>query len=425
MDHNSVKADIVGEYESRTARSRAEFERFCRHLPGGETRSITFYAPYPVVVSEGRGGVIRDLDGNEYLDVLNNYTALVHGHAFAPAVEAARAVLEKGTVFPAPHLAQLELAETLTGRYPAVERVRFTNSGTEASLLALRIARAETGRRRVVFFEGGYHGSLPEFLEGGAEVVSVPYNDADALGAIDAFVAAVIVEPFLGSGGVIPAEPAVLRAVEERCREVGALLVLDEVQALRNAFGGMHSDLGLRPDLVLMGKIIGGGFPIGAVGGRAGALELTSVRSGGSLSHSGTFNGNIASMSAGCAALAALDAGAIAELNARAERLAGEISAGARRAGVPVSVTRSGSIMQVHLAPEPPRSAAEVKAIPARWTALLHIALLLEGVYCAPRGMLNLSTALDELQLKKISAAYEHAFEHIAPAIAAPERAEP
>ena len=123
--------------------------------------------------------MVRDVDGNEYLDVLNNYTALVHGNGFGPALEAARAVLEAGTVFPAPHLAQLELAQMLTGRYRNVERVRFTNSGTEATLLALRIARAATGRARVVIFEGGYHGSIPEFLDGGGQTTSVPYNDAD------------------------------------------------------------------------------------------------------------------------------------------------------------------------------------------------------------------------------------------------------
>lgn len=134
-----LAATTIDEYEARTTVSRALFEQFCRHLPGGETRSVTRYDPYPVVLAEGNGALVRDVDGNEYLDVLNNYTSLVHGHCFAPISEAVRSTLSVGTVFPAPTAALLELASTLTGRYRAAERVRFTNSGTEASLLAMRI----------------------------------------------------------------------------------------------------------------------------------------------------------------------------------------------------------------------------------------------------------------------------------------------
>jgi glutamate-1-semialdehyde 2,1-aminomutase len=185
--------------------------------PGGETRSVSHYDSYPVVLAEGHGALVRDVDGNEYIDVLNNCTSLVHGHGFGPITEAVQAVLPKGTVFPAPTDAQLELASMLTGRYPAAGRVRFTNSGTEASLLAARIVRAATGRRRIVIFGGGYHGSIPEFVDGGGQAATIPYNDfnqADA--AIDSSVAAVFAERFLGSGGVILAAPGFLRAIEDR-----------------------------------------------------------------------------------------------------------------------------------------------------------------------------------------------------------------
>ena len=175
--------------------------------------------------------------------------------------------------------------------------------------------------------------------------------------AIDSSVAAVFAEPFLGSGGVIPAAPGFLHAVEERAHAVGSLFVLDEVQSLRNAFGGMHSELGLDPDLIVMGKVIGGGFPVGAVGGKASLLNLTSARDCGVLSHAGTFNGNVVTMSAGAASLRALDVEAITTLNAQALSLAGKIEAAGRLVGIPVSVTRSGSIMHVHLVAEPPGSA--------------------------------------------------------------------
>ena len=213
-----LRTTTTEEYEARTPVSRGYFERFCRHLPGGETRSVTHFDPYPVVVAEGHGPLVLDVDGNEYIDVLNNYTSLVHGHGFGPITEAVQAAMSAGTVFPAPHGALLELASMLTERYTAVELVRFANSGTEASLLATRIARAATGRRRVVIFEGSYHGSIPEFLDGGGQAVSVAYNDFDqAGGAIDSSVAAVFAEPFLGSGGVIPAEAGFLERDRGTC----------------------------------------------------------------------------------------------------------------------------------------------------------------------------------------------------------------
>jgi glutamate-1-semialdehyde 2,1-aminomutase len=406
--------DLIRQYEARTARSRDYHEQACGYLPGGETRSITHYEPYPVVLAEGHGALIGDVDGNEYVDVLNNYTALVHGHAFPPVVEAVRAALPGGTVFPAPHAHQLALARTLCERFPAAERVRFTNSGTEAALLALRIARAATGRRRVVMFSGGYHGGVPELVDGGAETVRVPYNDADhAAAAIDSSIAAVFAEPFLGTGGVIPASREFLRQVQESARAAGSVFVLDEVQALRNAFHGTHASLGLEPDLVLMGKIIGGGFPVGAVGGRASLMDLTSAARPGSLSCSGTFNGNVITTTAGSAALAALHEPAIRMLNERAGALAERIGDAAGRAGIPVSVTRAGSILHVHLLDSAPETASAAAVVPAGWASALHLALLLEGVYAAPRGMLNVSTALDDGLAARITAGYAAAFRRI------------
>jgi glutamate-1-semialdehyde 2,1-aminomutase len=412
----------IEEYKAKTPGSRSYYDQFCRHLPGGETRSVTHYDPYPVVLTEGHGAVVRDVDGNEYLDVLNNYTVLVHGHGFGPITEAVQAALSTGVVFPAPHLRLLEMAQIMTERYRRAERVRFTNSGTEASLLALRIVRAATGRQRVVIFEGGYHGSIPEFLDGGEQTVRVPYNDTDrAIATIDSSVAAVFAEPFLGSGGVIPGTHEFFRAVQDRAHAVGGLFVLDEVQSLRNAVHGMHSSLGLEPDLLVMGKVIGGGFPVGALGGAASLMNLTNTKRGGRLSHSGSFNGNVATMAAGAASLRALDEPAISVLNRRAESLADQIEAAARRVGIPASVTRAGSILHVHLVEHRPGTTDADKTVPEAWVSELHLALLLEGVYAAPRGMLNLSTALDDEQLTQVAVAYEKAFSRIAALVNANE----
>lgn len=415
---------LVARYVAMTPRSRSLYDQLCRVMPAGQTRTLVHFEPYPVAIAEGSGPLLHDRDGNEYVDVLNNYTSLVHGHRHPVITEAARRVLDAGTVFPSPHESQLELAELLQRRYPAAERVRFTNSGTEASLLALRIARAATGRRRVVAFEGAYHGSVPELSDGSDDVVRVPYNDvASADRAIDATVAAVIVEPFLGSGGVVPAAPGFLEHLRKRTASVGALLVLDEVQSVRNAFHGVHGELELAPDLVLMGKIVGGGFPVGVVVGSAELLALTDPRRPRALSHSGTFNGNVATVTAGAASIRLLDEQAIAVLNGRAAALAADIEAAGARAGVPVAVSRAGSILQVHVAASCPTRAVVWSPASSRTASALHLALLVEGVYAAPRGMLNLSTAMSDDHLQRIVSAYERALAGLRSFAAGDERA--
>lgn len=412
---------IVREYLGRTERSGTLHERFCRVMPAGQTRTITHFDPYPVVIAGGEGPVLRDVDGNEYVDVLNNYTSLVHGHRHREIMGAVGAALESGTAFPAPHPCQLELAELLSARFPAAEQVRFVNSGSEATLLALRIARAATQRPKVVAFEGGYHGTLPELADGGADLVRVPYNDVAALdAALDASVAAVVVEPFLGSGGVVPALPGFLDEVRARTAALGALFVLDEVQSLRNRFDGVHGELGLEPDLVLMGKIIGGGFPVGAVAGRAELLALTDPRHPRALAHSGTFNGNVVTCAAGVASLRLLHEGEIERLNERAAALADSLEAAAARAGVTAVVSRAGSIMQVHPASRYPTAAVAPDARTRDAVAALHLALLLEGVYSAPRGMLNLSTAMSDDHLAAVSSGYERAFARVRDALGDP-----
>jgi glutamate-1-semialdehyde 2,1-aminomutase len=347
---------------------------------------------------------VVDVDGNEYLDVLNNYTALVHGHAFGPIVDALARAARDGSVHPAPHARQLRLAQTITQRYPAAELVRFTNSGTEAAVLAARIARRATGRQRIVMFEGGYHGTAPDFVGETADTIRVPYNDLDAVSAVlDNRVAAVFAEPFLGSGGVIAAAEGFLRGVEALARSAGAVFVLDEVQSLRSAYAGVHGALGLRPDLLLMGKLIGGGLPVGAVVGRGELLELTAAARRDSLLHSGTFNGNVLTCAAGEESLRFLDASAIERLNGCAGRLEADIVTAADKSGVAIETTRSGSIIQVHT------SGAGRNTDPTM-AAALHLALLLEGVYAAPRGMLNLSTALGEEELRRVADGYRGAF---------------
>jgi glutamate-1-semialdehyde 2,1-aminomutase len=384
-------------------------------LPGGETRSIAHYPPYPVVLRGGEGPLVYDIDGNEYVDVLNNYTALVHGHAHPRLTAAIQESASLGTVFPAPHESQLELASLLAGRLPAAEQVRFTNSGSEAAILGARVARHVTGRRRILLFEGGYHGTGIPFAEAEPDVARVPFNDVRAVrDVLDETFAAVFVEPFLGSGGVIPASEEFLAAVGEAAQACGSLFVVDEIQALRCHLNGTHSSLPHEPDLVLLGKVIGGGLPVGAIAGRADLLACLAADAPSRLTHSGTFNGNVLAMRAGVESMKLLDASAINALNTRGRQIAEAITEAGRRHDLPISVTRSGSILHVHFLTTTPTNYQEANAAPEVPTHLLHLALLLNGVYAAPRGMLNLSTVLTDETVARVETGYDRALAAVA-----------
>ncbi len=409
-----VRERIEAEYRSRRPHSRDMFARSQRSFPGGETRSVTHYEPFPTVIDHGAGSHLFDVDGIEYIDLVNNYTSLIHGNAYPPIAEAISAAAVTGTVFPSMHLSQLRLAEEIIARVPAVDMVRLTNSGSEAAALALRIARRATGRRVLVTVSGGYHGAVPPFTEGEPETRTLPFGDSAALSdMLDDHVAAVFMEPFLGAGGVIPQDPGYLRAAQEAAHRVGALFVVDEVQSLRNSPHGEAARLSLDPDLVLMAKIIGGGLPIGAVGGRRELLELTAATRPEHLEHAGTFNGHVATAAAGLVSLQHLTTAAISELNAHAQHLAEHIEAAGADRGFPLVVTRSGSILNVHPGDAPVTSPADAHRFPPE-RAALHLALLLEGIYTTPRGMINLSTALSEDDLSAVYRGYDRACERLA-----------
>lgn len=407
---DNAKKLLADEYVERTKKSEGVAHRARQVFPGGETRSITFYDPYPASINSAAGAVLTDVDGNDYIDVLNNYTALVHGHVYGPVVEAAQAAAGEGVVYPATHEAQIALAERLVGRHPVAEKIRFTNSGTEAALLGLRVASAVTGRDRYLMFEGAYHGSAQLLTGAHSQVTRVPYNDIEAVrAALDDTYAAVMVEPCMGVGGVIAAAPDFLDQLAEAAHAVGALLVVDEVQTLRSAVGGASETYGVDADLVLMAKLIGGGYPLGAVGGRAECLAVLDQATAGALIHSGTFNGHLVAVRAGLVAVDHLDAAAIHRMNSAAETLAERVTAAGKSRGVPVAVNRFGSMLHVHLQADHPRHVGEMKSDLADVKAL-HLALLLEGVYAAPRGLVALSTVLTDDQMRSVADGYAAAF---------------
>lgn len=404
--------DMVEEYAASRPRSRSTFEQACQVMPGGQTRTTNHFEPFPTVIERGSGQILVDIDGHEYLDVVNNYTSLIHGNAFGPASAAVRQVLDNGTAFSSVHPAQIELAREILDRIRSADLVRFTHSGGEATALAVAIARNATGRREIVIADGGFHGSLTSIQRTDPDVVSVPFNDLEALSlAVTDRTAAVVLEPFQGAGGVIPGDADYLRHAQSVAADHNAVFVLDEIQSLRNSLHGVQEPLGLKPDLTLLGKIIGGGFPIGAVAGRADLLNVTAPYAERRFAHSGTYNGHLAAAVAGRTTLDHLDAAAIERLTSSAAELADTIESAARAAGLDVHVSRAGSIMNVHPLRVP--LTADEAAKPQTFHRTLHLALLLEGVYATPRGMLNLSTVLTKDDLAEVGSGYARAFERI------------
>jgi glutamate-1-semialdehyde 2,1-aminomutase len=404
-------------YNIKTERSRALMERLGRSIPGGNTRSLAHFPPYPLAISHGSGCRIWDVDGNEFVDLLNNYTATVHGHAVPAINEAMSRQAALGTVFPAPGEAQAELAERIVGRVASVEKVRFANSGTEAVMMAARAARAFTGREKIIKAEGGYHGmweqvpvsspqyTPPERRTATPEAVSalvrmVDYNDVAGLEAAmeeeGESVAAIILEPVTGTG-VLTGTPEYFAAARRLADEHGALLVCDEVITLRLAVGGYQEVLGVRPDLTTMGKIIGGGLPVGAFGGREEVMSVFDPRLPGHLHHSGTFNGNLMTMAAGRVALDLLTRDEIKRINALGERLAdGLRQIFAQREELGAVVTSCGSLVHVNFETEGEISNYSDLNLDSPVMAAFHLAALDEGVYFAPRCFMNTSTAMGE-----------------------------
>jgi glutamate-1-semialdehyde 2,1-aminomutase len=408
-------------YVERSTRSLELWRQFSDVLVDGNTRSLAFYEPHPLVIVSGRGAVVTDADDNTYVDLLNNYTALVHGNAHPALMEAARAVMGTGTVFPAPHAFQARHAAMLRERIAGTEVVRYTNSGTEAAMLAVRVARAATGRDIVAKARFGYHGGFdglapnseridPGIPRATADVLRVfEFNDSADMRRVcreaGSDLAAIVLEPLLGSGGAVPGTAEFMRDARTLADELGALLILDEVQTFRLDLGGLQAVLGVTADLTVLGKLIGGGFPVGAVAGPRHLLDVLSIRSPQHLKHAGTFNGNLVSMAAGIRAMELLGAGEIARLNSGGEALASATRSALVSSGLPGTVTGLGSVFNVHIGTEVEtvRNGSDATGQDSALMELFHLALLNEGVFAAPRGFFNTSTVLSDEDLETVS----------------------
>ena len=400
-------------FSDRNPGSRRHYDEARKYMPGGQTRSVLTHAPYPLTFAAGSGATLTDVDGHTYLDFLGDFTAGLLGHSERRVLDAVVDALAHNASVGGIHPAEATLARLMCERF-GLDRVRFTNSGTEANLLAMTTAVIATGRKKIMVFSGGYHGSVFYFASGNAlwnapfDFVISPFNDeAAALQTISknaATLAAVVVEPMLGSGGCLPCSPTFLARVFEAARNVGAVCIADEVMTSRHGKSGMMDMFGVQADITAYGKYIGGGFSFGAFGGKAQIMDMfdTSPESNrpSPVAHGGTFNNNLSSVTAGCKVLGEVFTADVAVAHtARGDEFRQAIAAVMARSGAPVSVTGFGSMMSLHACSPAPQLPSDIAQRDAELQDLLFFGLLERGVYIAGRGMVNLGLAHTDDQM--------------------------
>jgi len=394
------------EFAARNPESRRLHQEAAKVLPGGHTRTVLAHEPFALTFVRGRGAVLTDADGHDYVDLLGDYTAGLLGHSERRVLDAVDGAITELWSVGGLHPRESELARLMCERF-GLERVRFTNSGTEANLMAITTAIGATGRSRLLALEGGYHGGVLSFASGAApsnapyDVVVAPYNSREAaVSLIDEHLAAVIVEPMLGAGGCITGDREFLTGLFDAARSAGAVCIADEVMTSRHGRSGLAALLGASPDLTTYGKYIGGGFSFGAFGGNAELLDQFDTTRPGFISHAGTFNNNVATMAAGRVVLGEVFTADVAEAHtARGERFRGDVADVLARSDLPVTVCGYGSTMTIHALPTAPTNAAEAAERDAALQELIFLGLYERGVYTAPRGMINLSLAVTDAQL--------------------------
>jgi len=367
-----------GRYEKRTPKSREMFEHAKKFEPAGISYRFRSFEPYPFFVKEAHGSKLTDLDGNEYTDYWCTHFAMILGHTFPTVMQAIEMQVEKGWHFGLAHELEVDLSETITKHVPSAELVRFTSSGSEADLFAIRLARTYTKRSQIAKFEGCWHGAYdplhiavkPPFDKppsGGItkasqeDTIVVPYNNLTGFleRVKDRELACVILEPVLGAGGMIPAEKEFLKGLREYCDSTGALLIFDEViTGFRLGLSGAQGYFGIRPDITVLGKIIGGGFPIGAVCGRKDVMErMDHTKYSGTdyAYHGGTFAANVVTMAAGLATINVLEHAPVYQhVDKLGERLRNELDAAFEETKFPAQTTGIGSVLAIHTTDKKP-----------------------------------------------------------------------
>jgi glutamate-1-semialdehyde 2,1-aminomutase len=413
MPDTRVNFDLAAalkDSERRFIAANPKSERRAKHaaeaMPGGNTRTVLHYSPFPVTLHGGEGQRLTDIDGHVYTDFLGEYSAGLYGHSHPKIMAASREALKAGLTLGGPNEHEAELAHLVKSRFPSIDLIRFCNSGTESNLMALVTARVVTGRTHVMAFEGGYHGGVLKFAEGPSSInapfpyVMASYNEIE--GTLDLIerhkneLAAVILEPMMGGGGAIPAERAFLQALRDATAKHGIVLIFDEVMTSRLTPGGLQEAHGIRPDLTTFGKYLGGGFSFGAFGGARRLMERYDPSRADSLAHAGTFNNNVMSMSAGVTGLRDIyTPDAARALTATGEELKTRLNSLFAEKKVAAQVTGIGSLLNIHFQTTPIRRPADVKPANEQ-RALFHLEMLARGYYMARRNYMTLSVTLEK-----------------------------
>jgi glutamate-1-semialdehyde 2,1-aminomutase len=418
IDIKAGLAEAEELYRARNPKSLAHHRDACAAMPGGNTRSAIHVDPFPLTVARGEGAHLWDIDGHEYVDFLSEFTAGIYGHSHPAIRRAISGALEEGLNFGAHNTIEARFAAAVCARFPSIELVRFTNSGTEANLMAVSAARAITGRPKILVFNGGYHGGVFYFRGHGSplnapfEYLLGQYND---LAAVESLVqphrnelAAILIEPMQGTTGCIPAERAFLAGLRALADETGALLIFDEVMTSRLAPGGLQEEHGILPDLTTLGKYVGGGMSFGAFGGRADVMQRFDPRRPDAFQHAGTFNNNVLTMNAGLVGLTEIYTPECARaLNASGDRLRERLNAVVQRHGLTMQFTGLGSMLAVHMTDGPIRSAEDADRGNAGLRDLFWFDLVGRGIWFAKRGMFALSIALDAADHDKLADSVE------------------
>jgi glutamate-1-semialdehyde 2,1-aminomutase len=408
--------DLRARYVAANPLSMAADRGAEKYLPGGNTRTVLHFDPFPLTMVAGEGAELTDLDGHRYVDFVGEYSAGLFGHSEEAIKSAVRQALDGGVAMGAPTAHERQLAELLCTRFPGIDQVRFCNSGTEANIWALTTARLLTGRKKILVFRGAYHGGVIKFPHGHSalnipfDFVLADYNDskgAEALiGEVGGELAAVIVEPILGAGGNIPGDRAFMQMLRRATREAGALLIFDEVKTSRIGPAGMQGMLGLDPDLTTLGKFIGGGLPIGAFGGSAEIMAHFNPKHQDHWNHAGTFNNDVCSMAAGCAAMGKIYTPQRAqEFFERSEAFRHSLNELFAARSVPMHANGLGSIIAIHFSGKPTNKPSDITAGCQAMRPLLHLEMLLEGVLICSRGDFFLSLPMTDAHLSRARSA--------------------
>jgi len=417
QDIDAALDEAKSGFAAKRPKTRAMHDRASQVMPGGNTRTVLFTAPFPLRVEKAAGATITDIDGHSYLDLLGEYSAGIYGHSHPRILEAARAALDNGLNYGAHHEGEVKFAEVVTRRFN-MDLVRFTNSGTEANMMALAAARCFTGRKKIMPMDGGYHGGTLYFSHGASPVnapfdcVMGQYNDVEATRKLIAAnaddLAAVILEPMLGGGGGISASPDFIAMLREETAKRGIVLIFDEVMTSRLHPGGLSAKLGVEPDLKTLGKYVGGGMSFGAFGGRSDIMALFDPTSPTALPHAGTFNNNTLTMNVGHVAMTEIyTPEACAALNARGDRLRDSLNELFMRYQVKMKAMGQGSMIVIHPTAGEINSPHDIEDTDKRLRQLLFLDLLEQGIYVAERGFMALSLMVTDADCDRVVGAVE------------------